>query len=391
MSLPTAAYPLAIQDTPADRQADHLHLRNLAAELRKEAHNLLGYPLNADLNATHLSPLLNIFPNNVGDPSSTDLNDLNTKPHELALINFLATALAAGSADTYGFVAASGTAANLWGLHRGRTRLPTAPCYLSAEAHYAIHHVLDILRMTAIVIPTGPDHAMDPSALSRACAERPGQGAILALTAGTTAYGAYDPVEELIAAASPAGAIHTHVDMALGGWIAPFTGRKTGFDAGADTCAISLNKSMLGLPFTGAAVLARPELITPIPTDTYIGAHDATLVCSRPGNIPLMAWDALRALGRQGLQKRVLTCLKTAAYAEQQLNNLGWNAWRHPDSVTVVFDEPPQDICTHWHLAPIGDNRVHLIAGPHVHPHDQIDALCQALSHHPRQHTTGSR
>ena len=379
MTIPTNDYSLAIGEAPADHHADRLHLDRFVSDLRREARNVLGYPLNADFDATHLAELLAVFPNNVGDPRSADSNVLSTKDYEQALVDFLATNLAGGSAGTYGFVAASGSAANLWGLHCGRTRLPAAPVYLSANTHYSILHVLDVLRMPAVVVPAGRDHAMDSQSLADACAERAGQGAILMLTAGTTTHGAYDDVEGLIAAAAPAGAIHTHVDMALGGWIAPFTGRRVAFDAGADTCAISLHESILGLGFTGAAVLTRPGLGTSAPTGPYNGASDATLVCSRPGNVPLIAWDALRALGRQGLRRRVLRCLKTAAYAEQQLRDLGWNPWRHPDSITVVFDEPPQDISARWHLPSLGNDRVRLVAGPHVDPHDQIDALCRDL------------
>ena len=66
-------------------------------------------------------------------------------------------------------------------------------------------------------------------------------------------------------------------------------------------------------------------------------------------------------------------CLETAAYTVTRFNAAGIAAWRHRNSVTVVFPRPPAAVVRKWQLAPQG-NIAHLIAMPHV-SRGTIDAV----------------
>ena len=68
---------------------------------------------------------------------------------------------------------------------------------------------------------------------------------------------------------------------------------------------------------------------------------DTTISGSRNGFTPLVLWYAIRSLGIEGMKLRTENSLATAAYAEQQLNDIGIPAWRNPQALTVVFPAPP--------------------------------------------------
>ena len=57
--------------------------------------------------------------------------------------------------------------------------------------------------------------------------------------------------------------------------------------------------------------------------------------------------------------------LDTAEYAVEQFNRHGIPAWRHANSVTVVFPRPSPEVLQKWQIASEGDI-VHIITMPHV-------------------------
>jgi histidine decarboxylase len=73
----------------------------------------------------------------------------------------------------------------------------------------------------------------------------------------------------------------------------------------------------------------------------------------------------LQKYGVNGLRKRAQDALDVASYAQRRLNDIGVDAWRNPNALTVVFPKPPESIRTKWQLATQGDIS-HLIAVPGV-------------------------
>lgn len=367
------AYPLDIPDAPADQQADTAYLTARAARLRTAAADVLGFPVQAT-RQSHLAPWLDVMTNNLGDPDSEDATGLDTKDIELAVIRYLARLTGADPDTVYGYVAPSTSNAVLWALWTARRRLlcpldppSRIPVYLSADAHYSVRQAVDLLGMTPVVIPTRPDHAMDPALLHDAAVLQAARGrpdGILLATLGTTMWGAHDDIAALQAAARPAaGDLLTIADGALGGWIAAGLGSPVGPGNGADILLLSAHKMIIAEP--AGLILARRDLVDSAQTAAYTGAVSATLGCSRSGTLAVRVWDALRALGHAGLLARIRSCVATATWAERQLERRGWTPWRHPVSTTIVIPRPPDAVISRWRLAAEGPY-AHIIIGPHV-------------------------
>ena len=149
--------------------------------------------------------------------------------------------------------------------------------------------------------------------------------------------------------------------------ILPFveTPQPWNFSSGADSISISGHK-MLGAPMPCGVVIARKSHVDRISRSIeYIGALDTTIAGSRSGFSPLVLWHRMRTLGEQGMREIVQGCLERAEMAVQRLQAHGVPAWRHVNSITVVFPRPPKSMMEKWIIAPKKDIG-HLIVMPHV-------------------------
>ncbi|MFD7735112.1 histidine decarboxylase [Kitasatospora phosalacinea] len=371
---------MAIGPAPsADGAQDMRLLLDQAGRMRHRSAHDIGYPVSLDADFRAFGPLLDTLWIAIGDPEDPDPTRNCRQPFEREVVRFLARLAGADPDRTYGYVAAGGSEGNLFGLHLGRERLPDAPLYHSDAAHHSVVRAARLLRMETVRLPSRRDGSLDTDALHRAAARCPGRGAVVAATVGTTMLGGVDDLPAVRAALRPAGEHHLHVDAALGGLVAALgpTTLPWAFEAGADSVTVSGHK-LLGIPLPCAVVLARAELLPGSSSGDYLGADDRTLACSRNGLTPVMLWYQLRRHGTDGLRTRIRRCLDVAAHAEHRLAALGRRPWRHPASLTVVFDRPAAKVCLRWHLATSG-GRAHLVAMPHV-TRTTIDALCRDLA-----------
>lgn len=369
---------LEIGNAPDRTGGSRARLRELISVLKAEEPYVLGFPGNLRFGFSDLGGILDVLFNNVGDPGSREKSAVSTKPYEYQVVRFLAR-LAGGDPDAvYGFVSDGGSRSNLWALDLGYGRLPGAPIYCGEHAHFSVRESARLMRAELRVVPALPNGAMDTRVLAELCAERPGRGAVVVATIGTTMTGAMDDVAAIRAAAAPAGGLHVHADAALGGPIAMFAaeGRSWGFPL-ADSIAISGHK-FFGMPVPCGIALAKRELVPGRRAGEYVGATNATLSSSRSGLAAALLWVSLRESGRDGLKANVLRSLEVAEYAEKRLAAIGLNAWRNPGSITVVFDRPDGRLCAKWHLATEGD-LAHIVTVPHVTT-EIIDELCRDLA-----------
>lgn len=109
---------------------------------------------------------------------------------------------------------------------RSSLRLPalldTLRIFTSADSHFSIRKSASMLGLgfdAVVSVPCTPDHRMDPAALARAVAEARDAGLVpmaVVATAGTTDFGAVDPLAELATLARAHGAWF-HIDAAYGG------------------------------------------------------------------------------------------------------------------------------------------------------------------------------
>jgi L-2,4-diaminobutyrate decarboxylase len=150
---------------------------------------------------------------------------------------------------------------------RSGLRLPalldTLRIFTSADSHFSIQKSASMLGLgfdAVISIPCTPDHRMDPAALAEAMAEAQGAGltamAVVA-TAGTTDFGAVDPLADLAALAKAYGAWF-HIDAAYGGGLM-VSGRYRHLLDGtrlADSVTVDFHKTFFQ-PVSSSALLVR--------------------------------------------------------------------------------------------------------------------------------------
>jgi histidine decarboxylase len=367
--------PEQIGTAPADPAQTEALLCAFTTRMRAEEPRCLGFPGNLawDYSAPVYADLLSVLANNVHDPTSPDSSNVHAKVFERAVIAFLTDLARGRPGETYGYMCAGGSEANLFGLSVARHHLPYAAVYITAATHSSVRKAATLLRMPVVVVPTvaGSD-AMDPQALRAAVAAGTG-GAIVVATVGTTMTGAIDDVPALRAAAEAAGPVHVHVDAALGGWLAAFAPVAWDFADGADTITMSAHK-LPGLPVPAGVALARAGLVPDwLPAD-YTGARDRTLSCSRSGLAAALLWAALHQLGYDGLRHLVRGAVAVAEHAEHALVAAGLDARRSPHGITVAFPLPGpvatfRPVLTRWHLPVerrVGALLTHVITVPHV-------------------------
>ncbi len=214
--------------------------------------------------------------------------------------------------------------------------------------------------MPAVAVAEDRYGEMDYAALRTAVARNRRRPVIVVATAGTTMTEAVDSVAEIHQVLDDLGVErrYVHVDAALAGVPLALLAddKRPAFDfrAGADSIGFSLHK-FLATRMPGGLVVARTD--APAASGgrvEYTGAADTVVTCSRNGHLALMAWYAVRTLGREGLRKRAETARITAAHLVDALGELEWPAWRNPHAFTVVMATPPEDVTDRWRLATEG-------------------------------------
>jgi L-2,4-diaminobutyrate decarboxylase len=135
--------------------------------------------------------------------------------------------------------------------------------FTSADSHFSIQKSASMLGMgfdAVISVPCAPDHRMDPAALAESMAEAHDAGLVpmaVVATAGTTDFGAVDPLAELAALARAYGAWF-HVDAAYGGGLM-VSGRYRHLLDGtrlADSVTVDFHKTFFQ-PVSSSALLVR--------------------------------------------------------------------------------------------------------------------------------------
>ncbi|WP_313959650.1 aspartate aminotransferase family protein [Arthrobacter sp. U41] len=135
--------------------------------------------------------------------------------------------------------------------------------FTSADSHFSIRKSASMLGLgydAVVSVPCGPDHRMDPVALAGELARARNEGLVpmaVVATAGTTDFGAVDPLDELAAAARAHG-VWLHVDAAYGGGLM-VSGRHRHLLDGihrADSVTVDFHKTFFQ-PVSSSALLVR--------------------------------------------------------------------------------------------------------------------------------------
>ena len=344
-------------------------LRVFQAHIESLSPSLVGYPCSQDYDYPEVMPFLKFAMNNIGDPFSDSYFRENTYEFEREVIGFFQKHLRAAEGETWGYMTAGGTEGNLYGLYLAREMFPTGVIYFSEHTHYSVAKIVKVLGTRSIMIRGQENGEIDYEDLREMLRLHRDVPPIILANIGTTMHGAVDDLTRIRGMLKELAITqyYIHADAALSGMILPWVEEPQGFgfDAGIDSVAVSGHK-FIGSPMPCGIVLARRRHVDRVARGVeYVGCMDTTIAGSRNALTPLIIWCAIQRWGEDGFRRRVAGCLAMADYCVARLDGFGIPAWRHRNSVTVVFPNPGPDVISRWQMAPCG-GVAHLIAMPHI-------------------------
>jgi histidine decarboxylase len=358
--------PEAMPALPAEAAA---RLGQFHREVQGLAPSMVGYPVSQDYNYPEIAPFLEFSLNNVGDPFADSLYRENTFEFEREVIAFFQKHVRAPQGETWGYMTAGGTEGNLYGLYLARELHPDGVVYYSEHTHYSAAKIVRVLGARSIMIRGRDDGEIDYDDLAETLRLHRDVPPIIFANIGTTMHGAVDDLGRIRALLKEFAIQrhYIHADAALSGMILPWVSapQPFGFDAGVDSIAVSGHK-FIGSPMPCGVALARRKHVDRVARSVeYVGCMDTTIAGSRNAITPLVLWSAIQRWGEAGLRRRAEYSLALADYAIARFAGVGIRAWRHKNSITVVFPRPGQSVFNRWQMAPSHDI-AHIITMPHV-------------------------
>jgi histidine decarboxylase len=352
-------------------------------QVQERAYNFLGYPVATDFDYSELYPLLKYPLNNLGDPLVESTYDLNSRSIEREVVEFFAEIFKAPKNNFWGYVTSGGSEGNLYSLYLARELYPEGMVYYSEHTHYSVQKNIHLLGMPNIVIKSQPHGEMDYDDLKATIQIHRHQPVIILANIGSTMVEAKDDIGKIneVLKSCAIKSYYIHCDAALAGTYLALLEMEPGFDFthGADSIAVSGHK-FIGSPIPCGVVIVKKSYKDRIgKAIPYIGTLDTTITGSRNGHSPVFLWYALKKYGKEGLKQRALDCMEVAAYAEHKLKEMGIDAWRNLNAITVVLPTPSEKICIKWQLATDTENS-HIICMPGV-TKKKIDEFLKDLKH----------
>lgn len=344
-------------------------LEEFLDEVKRLSESMVGYPVSQDYHHPEITPFLDFSLNNVGDPFGESYYRENTFGFEREVIAFFQRHLRAAEGETWGYMTAGGTEGNLYGLYLAREIFPDGVVYYSEHTHYSAAKIVRVLGARSIMIRGQENGEVDYEDLRETLKLHRDVPPVVFANIGTTMHGAVDDLPRIHSLFKDLAITrhYVHADAALSGMILPWVEdpQPFGFDAGVDSIAVSGHK-FIGSPMPCGVVLARRRHVDRVARSfEYVGCMDTTIAGSRNALTPIILWSALQRWGEAGLQRRARHSLAMADYAIERFAAAGIPAWRHRNSITVVFPRPGRGVIDRWMMAPSQDI-AHLITMPHV-------------------------
>lgn len=248
-----------------------------------------------------------------------------------------------GKPDCAGSLTSGGTEANLLAMYVARRRRPdiARPEIVVGETvHYSFDKVCDMLGIGKRVAGLDSRFRMD----LRAAAELIGPNTIsLVGTAGSSEFGAVDPIEDLAQLAAAAG-VHFHVDAATGGFIIPFA-RTLGrplpqFDftvGGVDSITIDPHKYGLATIPAGGVFFRNRGLLEQISLESFFTATPThrSFVGTRPA-AAAACYALFEGLGYEGYLRITERNYAMTRHFAEQLARRGYSLALEPELNILV-------------------------------------------------------
>lgn len=344
----------------------------------------IGYPESADFDYTALERFQRFSLNNCGDWGEYCNYLLNTFEFEKEVMEYFADLYKIPFEKSWGYVTNGGTEGNMFGCHLARELFPDGTLYYSKDTHYSVAKIVKLLRIKSRLVESQEDGVIDYDDLMAKIAKDKEEHPIIFANLGTTVKGAIDDIFEIQSRMKAAGFkredYYIHGDAALSGMILPFVDMPQGFtfEDGLDSIGVSGHK-MIGSPIPCGIALAKKENVDKISVEIdYIAAHDKTITGSRNGHTPLMLWEAIKTHTYEEWKRRIERCLETAQHAVDRFQAAGIDAWKHENSITVVFPAPSEQVWKNNCLA-TAHGFSHMVTSGHHLTHEHVDRLVDII------------
>lgn len=369
------------------KKEQELQISQLREKISEARNSFLGYPVSKDFDYSELNDFLEFPINNLGDPFNASTYRVQTHEMEREVVSFFAKLFRANPSDYWGYVTNGGSESNLYGLYLARELFPKGMVYYSESTHYSVRKNIHLLNIPSIAIRSQENGEIDYEDFENTVRMNRHMPVICLANFGTTMTEAKDDVSKIKSILKKL-AIHDHyihVDGALAGSFGSFIEPKIPFDFkdGADSLSISGHK-FIGSPIPCGVIVSKKSNTDRISKGiSYIGSLDTTITGSRNGHSPLFMWYAIQKLGIDGMRARYQHSLEVAEYCEKRILDLGIQAWRNPQAITVVFPKVSKEVKAKWQLATESDYS-HVICMPNV-TKQQIDEFITDLERYPTE------
>ena len=276
----------------------------------------------------------------------------------------------AGLAEPAGYITSGGTEANIQAVRVARNRVDAAdPNVVAPEsAHFSVTKAAELLGVGLRTAPTDGEGRVRPDAVAELV---DGDTVCVVAVAGSTEYGAVDPVPALADIAADAGAL-CHVDAAWGGFFLPFSGHDWSFaDAAVDTMTVDPHKVGRAAVPAGGFLARSPALLDELAVDTpYLtSASQATLTGTRSGAGVASALAAMDRLWPEGYREQYERAMGNAEWLAAELRGRDYDV-AGPELPLVAADLSPSTVETlrarGWRLSTTGTGEARVVCMPHV-------------------------
>jgi tyrosine decarboxylase/aspartate 1-decarboxylase len=300
---------------------------------------------------------------NPGDPATyQQVADLEDRAVEM-----LGTVT--GLSDPAGYVTSGGTEANIQAVRIARNRADTDDpnVVVPTSAHFSFWKAAELLDVELRTAPLSEFRA-DTDAVAELI---DGDTVLVVGVAGTTEYGAVDPVPALADLAHDAGAL-AHVDAAWGGFYLPFTDYRWDFsDADIDTMTIDPHKVGQAAVPAGGLLARSPALLEELAIDTpYLeSTSQVTLTGTRSGAGVASAVAAMEALWPEGYRDHYRRAMDNAQWLADELSARGYDVVgpRLPLVAADVSTRLVEELRERgWRVATTATDELRVVCMPHV-------------------------
>lgn len=254
-----------------------------------------------------------------------------------------------------GYVASGGTEANMQAIWVYRNyfiaefgaRKDEIMILCTEDSHYSMNKASNILGVNILKVKVDEKtREVNQSDLTEGLHEAKQNGKKYAILVGnmmTTMFGSVDDLSPFLSELKSFDFKYkVHIDGAYGGFYHPFTeGDKQLNFSHPEVSSVTLDAhKMARAPYGTGIFLMRKGLIQYANTQeaSYVEGEDYTLIGSRSGANAVAVWMILSQTGPYGWQEKVFILQKRTAWFCAELDTLGVDYFRHPDSNIVTID-----------------------------------------------------